>query len=385
MNGQPAARPAPFPFTFQNQPTMKKIVSILLCLATTLAAPCLCRGQNAWQLEAEAMRAYQRGYTETQPAAQAEAFEEAAERFERAARAWRQAGGADKAQAMDSFAHLARQNAKNRRLIARNAAFEGVGNLAGPGYKPAAPSRPSAWPDAAPPPAHTRRPRFSVVACIGAYAPLGNLVETAQAFAEKFEGAVFSHPTTFEQLIERFGGKFIPGEPGGQLPNDREMKGEIQAMPGIGLNARFVPSLEISLAAHLFRGNWTGRFPAAVFPFEEPTSPRTEFAIIVASAKGILADLSLRYWLPGRGMRLYVEAGARGQLALDTRADMELAGLKLPYELDAPASRYSPFAGAGLRAPLGGRFFAEAAAAAALRPDGPGFRAGGALRVGWMF
>jgi hypothetical protein len=377
-----------FSFTFKNQDAMKNLMLCMLCIAAVLTASTAGYGQGGQQLEAAALRAYERGYAGNEPAAQAQAFDEAAELFELAAQAYRREGEAAKAREMDSFVQLARQNAANRRLLARQTAFEQV-DLTSPGAKLAPPvSYPegpaqSIAPAASVSPASSRYPRFKVALGIAGGPAPAPITVAGQTVADTFVSVVFSDPQVFEQLIERFGGEFVPGELTGHPLHDIKMESKVQVMPGISLGAALSPSLEASVNGYYFRSEWRGQFPVTVFPFEGET-PRTESGSIYATAQGVLADVRLTYLLPGQRLRPYVEAGGRGQFAIRTTSGMELAGLELPFRLRPLTDAFSAFAGAGLRLNLGRNAYVQAGAAYAKVP-GSNYAAMGEVGMGWRF
>lgn len=362
---------------------MKKPLFFLLILL--LAAPLCGYGQTAEQLEAEALRAYERGYAEKDPAAQAQAFEEAARRFERAAQAYRQAGQAEKARSMTGFATSARDNAEHRRRLVQDEAFAQIGTLTGAAFKPMpANGQPS---HERPPSNHTPAAPFRPRLGIGIGVAIGTgpapLIIPGPTAVDAFVQAVYEDPEQFERLLELLMGEFFPGSLTGEMPEAIHLTGSTQLMPALSLMLALSPSLEVKLSGHYFRSNWSGKLSAAVIPFEG--DPYIEPVLMEAAADGLLADLSLRYYLSRRSLRPYAELGARAQLPISSSSGMVFAGQDLPLHLETVAKDFAPFAGAGLRVRIGRSVFAEAGATFARWPGQPDYGLGGGAQLGVWF
>jgi len=202
---------------------------------------------------------------------------------------------------------------------------------------------------------------------------------------DNFTSSITSRPEVFEMLIEQWGGVFVAGEqldPSQHVFPDATLRAASTTIPGISLGLNLSRNLELKLGAHYFSSRWSGQFPVTVFPFQS-TQPRMEQGFVHASAKGILADVGLRYLLPGK-VRPYLEAGGRGQFVLDAQSGMEIGGIELPFEMPLLKSVFSGYAGAGVRAYIGRNLYAQAGASFTQWP-GSEYKIGGNAGIGWTF
>lgn len=200
--------------------------------------------------------------------------------------------------------------------------------------------------------------------------------------ADNFTRSITSRPEIFERLVEQLGGIFVAGEqlnPSQHVFPDANLRASSTTIPGISLGLNLNRNLELSLGAHYFSSRWSGQFPVTVFPFQG-TQPRIEQGFIHSSAKGILADVGLRYLLPGK-VRPYIEAGGRGQFVLDNQSSMEVGGMDLPFEMPALKSGFSGYAGGGVRAYLGRSLYVQAGATFTRWP-GSEYKIGGNVGLG---
>ncbi len=201
-------------------------------------------------------------------------------------------------------------------------------------------------------------------------------------FWENYFQAVFVDPSVLEQLFERFGGEFFPGNLSGPEESEWQLDGSASLMPGVFVGMNLLDKLEIVLGLHLFHNKWEKSFPMIVFPFETD-GPKQEQGVLHASANGILTQASLRYVFPGQ-VQPYFEAGIGKTIITDSHSSMVLAGLELPFDIPGISSRFSAHVGAGVRVVSRSNMFLQAGASFGHWP-GTDFRLGGSLSVGYLF
>lgn len=234
-----------------------------------------------------------------------------------------------------------------------------------------------------------RPDRATVSVGIGASLPFQNpegIYISHTQLHDNFTRSIATQPAVIEQIMERMEGVFAPGvntHPSQHTLPDATLQASAQIMPGLQLGFSLSRNLEFSLGAHYFSSTFTGRLPITVFPFENP-APRIEYGAINASSNGLLMDFSLRYLLPSKKVRPYLEAGARRLSVLQNETHLEIAGLQLPFDEIKTASGFSAYAGAGVRAYLGANAYLQAGAMLSKWP-GSGYAPGGHVSVGWTF
>ncbi|MDO8365146.1 MAG: hypothetical protein Q7T20_00010 [Saprospiraceae bacterium] len=345
----------------------------------------LIAAKPASELDAEAWKKYEKGYTEKTPEDKAKAFEEAAKLFEEAAKAYRKDGNYDKAKAMDGQAEAARKNAKahgpreskkegqedkkseQNSIQPMSPKWERI-SLDGANFKvlPTAPSM----------------PRFHI-GLIGSL-PLGD-INTQSVPMTGLQSAAYA-PGTIEQLFEQMQGEFYIGSLSGQSAQNFEMHGTTQAMPGLRLGHRLGNRLELRAGGHYFQSKWSGTFPVVVFSKQQdpPIPPQTLQGSLSASSSGILAEADLAYFFTSGTIRPFVHAGTRGQFPTQNESGATLAGVDLPLETTPLGTAFSPFGGAGMRVSFWENGFIEANTTFGKAPGGD-FVPSVGLSVGWRF
>lgn len=234
-----------------------------------------------------------------------------------------------------------------------------------------------------------RPDRATVSVGIGASLPFQNpegIYISPVQLHDNFTRSIATQPAVVEQIMERMEGVFVPGvntHPSQHTLPDATLQASAQIMPGLQLGFSLSRNLEVSLGAHYFSSTFTGRLPITVFPFENP-APRIEYGAINASSNGLLMDFSLRYLLPGKKVRPYLEAGAQRLSVLQNETHLEIAGLQLPFDEIKTAPGFSAYAGAGVRAYLGANAYLQAGAMLSKWP-GSGYAPGGHVSLGWTF
>lgn len=234
-----------------------------------------------------------------------------------------------------------------------------------------------------------RPDRATVSVGIGASLPFQNpegIYISPVQLHDNFTRSIATQPAVIEQIMERMEGVFVPGvntHPSQHTLPDATLQASTQIMPGLQVGFSLSRNLEFSLGAHYFSSTFTGRLPITVFPFENP-APRIEYGAINASSNGLLIDISLRYLLPSKKVRPYLEAGARRLSVLQNETHLEIAGLQLPFDEIKTASGFSAYAGAGVRAYLGANAYLQAGAMLSKWP-GSGYAPGGHVSLGWTF
>lgn len=234
-----------------------------------------------------------------------------------------------------------------------------------------------------------RPDRATVSVGIGASLPFQNpegIYISPVQLHDNFTRSIATQPAVVEQIMERMEGVFVPGvntHPSQHTLPDATLQASAQITPGLQLGFSLSRNLEVSLGAHYFSSTFTGRLPITVFPFENP-APRIEYGAINASSNGLLMDFSLRYLLPGKKVRPYLEAGARRLSVLQNETHLEIAGLQLPFDEIKTAPGFSAYAGAGVRAYLGANAYLQAGAMLSKWP-GSGYAPGGHVSLGWTF
>lgn len=339
-------------------------IFLFAVITFSIISPALGQQKTGAQWEAEADRFYEHGHRDDlTPAQKAEAFKKAAERFEKAAEAYRTEGEADKAAAMKTRAEQIRKY----KVTFTNKGLDDEAS-ARPGPKPA-----------------------RAVSSSGLHLSVGLVVPPAPSaithdpgLLDQLNEDVFADPLLFGYLLERLGSEFYIGDPNNSNTEAKAMSGSSQVIPGASLGLGFCSGLELGLRLHRFNVSWTGVFPYTVFPGGTGRAGNYEGAL-AASATGLLGDVQVRYYLPGRLLRPYLGGGARGQWVLSSSSSAEMAGVALPFEMNAVAGNtFSAFGDAGLRLNLGRNAYLQAGASYAKVP-GAEYAVMGEVGLGWRF
>ncbi|MFN0036861.1 MAG: cell envelope integrity protein TolA [Saprospiraceae bacterium] len=341
--------------------------------------------KSASDLEAEAWKKYEKGYTEKTPEDKAKASEEAAELFDEAAKAYRKAGNEEKAKIAEGRARAARSNAKTHGPQDSKEEGEEDKKEEQNSIQPTSP-----WGSIAlvganvkiDPTTAAPQPRFHI-GFIGRF-PLGGIAPQNVQLTSLQE-AVFA-PGTMEQITNQLRGEWFIGELSGQTAQAFEMSGRTQAMLGLGFGLRLGKKFELRVSGQHFKSEWSGDFPVVVFPQPQhlPQPPQILQGTLTASSEGFLADADLAYFIASGRIRPYLEAGVQGQFPTQNESGAELAGVALPLKIEPLGAKFSPFCGAGLQVGFLENGFVKAGVSYGELPGGvysPSVEVG----VGWSF
>jgi hypothetical protein len=190
-------------------------------------------------------------------------------------------------------------------------------------------------------------------------------------------------PAVFLDLTEKLGGAFVIGNFDGQLAEVELQANSMQFMPGIGFSLETLRRLEISLSGNYFQTEWSGEFPVSVFAYD--AEPYTTSGEIHSNAKGITANLGLRYLTFDHVIQPYAEIGIRSLWELSHESSAVLEGIETEMDFSPVTSFVAPYGGLGLRVNLGRSLFLQAGATYARHQGGATFAPSGILRAGLRF
>ena len=190
-------------------------------------------------------------------------------------------------------------------------------------------------------------------------------------------------PPIFLDLTEKLGGAFVIGNFEGQLTEVELQAKTVQIMPSVGFSLEALRRLEISLSGNYFQTEWNGQFPVSVFAFD--SEPYTTTGEIQSKAKGITANLGLRYLTFDHVIQPYAEIGIRSLWELSHESGAVLESIESEMEFSPVTSFVAPYGGLGLRANPGRSFFLQVGATYARHQGGATFAPSGILRAGLRF
>lgn len=202
-----------------------------------------------------------------------------------------------------------------------------------------------------------KQPRFS--AAITGCTLLGELTAQFVDLAP-LQQAAFA-PGTVEQIVEELGGEFFIGSFSDPNPQNARLPGKTSYAPGIRLGMGVSKRVELRTGVQYFIADWAGRFPVSVLPHfqSDPTQPQFFQGFVSVSLSAVLLDMEAVFFTSAGKFRPYAKGGARAYFPVENTIRAELAGIPLPLDFKTPGSKFSAFAGSGLRWFFGKNIFLE--------------------------
>ncbi len=199
---------------------------------------------------------------------------------------------------------------------------------------------------------------------------------------QAIQNAVFE-PGTREQLFEKLGGPFLIGPFSNQSTSFISLPGRMQPVAGIQLGISPLKHLEIQAGIRTYRSEWHGDFPVQVMQ-QGQTTLESRRGNIIASASGVMLNMEVAYFLSGKLLQPFVEAGANWQTNTHTKSSVAIENIAIPVKTGLAGASFSLRGGAGLRANAGRHVFIDAACAFGKIPGGR-YAGMAELALGWRF
>lgn len=328
QKGRRPAKPRPRPFP--KPPAMKKALFIIL-LCNVFSAISLNAQSAAAALQAAAEAAYDRGYTESEAADQAKAFDEAAGLFEKTARAYRAEGQEEMARGAEHMAGLARQNAEHRRRLAENTFFSPMGSLSGAAFKLY----------------HTRHPHLFLLPEAGMPFPARKeAIGFDDGSIDQVQQALYSDPAFLERMFEQLGGEFFIGA----LSAPAKLEGfeeEYGLYKGATIGVFAMPHLRFEASYGQYRSRITAHFPVTAFRPEtyEPYSLKGQLSM---AAQHTEAALGASYAFGRGALQPFAGLGMHYSATRPGATQAAIAGLSFEVASHRPFHSFGPYFSGGL-------------------------------------
>ena len=196
---------------------------------------------------------------------------------------------------------------------------------------------------------------------------------------QDIQNAAFE-PATRERLFENLGGPFIIGpfsDPSVSLT------GRTQPLAGIQLGIGLLEHFAIQAGVCTYRSEWSGEFPVQVVR-QDQTAPESRHGSVAASASGVMLNMEIVCFLPGRVLQPFAKAGANWQASARTKSTVVIEEAEIPVKTGPAGASFSFRAGAGIRANACKHVFIDTACVFGKMPGGryPGMAE---LALGWRF
>lgn len=214
-----------------------------------------------------------------------------------------------------------------------------------------------------------------------------SFVSTASQYfgIEQIKQAAFS-PGTAEQLFEKIGGEFFIGNFSDPSAQNVKLSGAANLTPGLRLDIDVGRRVEFRTGIQYYKARWSGTFPVFVLPHfqSDPTQPQYFQGVVNASLSAVLLDMEAVFFVAMGKFRPYAKAGIRRGFSVENSIRAELAGVPLSLEFNILESKFSAFAGSGLRWLFGKKLFLESGFSFGKRP-GDGYQLAAEANFGWKF